>query len=637
MKQLSLSLFLICSFLFANATNDTIWIDEIKIKSSKVPAVYSQSSRIVNVLTKAEIRQAPVHSVADLLEYAMNVDVRQRGYHGVQSDISIRGGSFDQTLILINGIPFNNPQTGHHNADIPVDVSSIERIEVLEGPASRIFGPNAFSGAINIITTRPDEDRIKVGASFGEHKINSQSVSATLTDGNFTNNLSVSRNASDGYIENTDYEIRNAHYQAALKFKNSILDFQAAYQDKGFGANSFYTPAYPNQYEATRTYFISARYQGGKKVKYKFSSYYKKHNDRFELFRDNPASWYTTHNYHQTHVYGIEGNLNFISSLGRTALGASFRNEKIYSNRLGLDLDKPKKIGGEDNLFYTKSDSRDNLSFFVEHAYYSDVFNISTGAMLNYNSAFDWEVFPGVDISFNLTEDFKLFASVNKSYRIPTFTDLYYVGPTNIGNPDIQPEEAVTIEGGIKYFAKNFILETAYFNRNGENIIDWVKLNTADKWESKNITELDTRGVEFSFIANKKMFKDANLPINSFRLSYAFIDVKKSSGDFISKYALDYLKHKLGLNVSHNIVKNVSLNWQMIYQDRAGTYADFALGQEVAYDPFFIIDTRLNWQIKNWNVYLEATNLLDESYFDIGNVVMPGRWIRAGFTYNINL
>jgi iron complex outermembrane receptor protein len=637
MKRNLIVLILVIFGLNLNAQIKKIWINEVKIESQKTAAIYSESSRIISIITSEEIKQAPVQSVADLLEYAMNVDVRQRGYHGVQSDISIRGGSFDQILILINGIPFNDPQTGHHNADIPIDVENIERIEILRGPASRVFGPNAFSGAINIITTSPKSNKIKIGASYGSHGLNTEMLSGTYTSGKFINDFSISRHASDGYIENTDYKILNLHYQVGYKFKNSKLELQAAYQDKGFGANSFYTPKYPNQYEATKTYFISGKWKGGKKLKYKLSSYYKKHNDRFELFRTNPANWYTTHNYHQTHVYGFEGNLNFISSFGKTAIGATYRNEKVYSNKLGFDMDKPIAVGGANNVFYTKSDNRKNASFFIEHGYFSKVFNISAGVMANWNSAFDWEFFPGVDISVNLSNKFKLFASINKSYRLPTFTDLYYVGPTNIGNLNVQAEKAMTIEGGLKYITKKFIFEAAYFNRNGKNIIDWVRLSNNDKWESKNITELDTRGLEFSFVANSKLFEDLNLPVKRMRLSYSYIDVKKTSGDFISKYVLDYLKHKLSFNLSHSIVRNVNLNWQVSYQDRAGTYHNFTLKQEMEYLPFVIIDTQLNWQLNNCNIYLEATNLLNKSYFDIGNVMMPGRWIRAGFIFNINL
>lgn len=638
MKHFTLTLLLICLILFTNAQNDTIWIDEVKIEANKTPTVYSESSRIVNVLTKAEIHQAPIQNVADLLEYAMNVDVRQRGYHGVQSDISIRGGSFDQTLILINGIPFNDPQTGHHNSDIPIDIENIEKVEILAGPGSRIFGPNAFSGAINIITSGDKKSNIKLGSSAGEHDLHSIFGSVNIAFDNVTNKFSVSRNSSNGYISNTDYEITNLFYNGGITFGNQSIQVQAAYQDKGFGANSFYTAAYPNQYEATSTLFLSGKWNGGDKIKRQFTGYYKKHNDRFELFRNftDAASWYTGHNYHQTHVYGFEGNANTVTGLGKTALGVAYKQEKIYSNVLGLEMDKPKEVKGEDNAFYTKSDERENLSFFIDHAYHAEKFSISGGVMANWNSAFDWEIFPGIAASYYLSKRFKVFASVNKSYRIPTFTDLYYDGPTNIGNPDIQPEDAVTIEGGFKYLTNKLVMEIAYFDRNGNNIIDWVKLNSTDEWMSRNITELDTRGIEFSFIANKKMFTSISF-INHLRMSYAYIDVKKSSGDYISKYALDYLKHKLNVNLNHSIISNLTLNWQLSYQDRAGTYSDFNSKKETAYDPFVILDARLNWEFENWNVYLEAANILDEDYFDIGNVSMPGRWIRAGFIFDINL
>ncbi len=638
MKQSGLSLLLLFSFLFANSQNDTVWIDEVRIESTKTPAVYSQTSRIVNVLNRTEIRQAAVQNISDLLEYAMNVDVRQRGYHGIQSDISVRGGTFDQVLILINGIPFNDPQTGHHNSDIPIDIENIEKVEVLEGPASRIFGPNAFSGAINIITSGNKENKAKIGISCGEHHLYSLLGSVNLASKNLTNNLTVSKKGSNGYIENTDYQILNLFYSAGIKLGEQNIQFQAAYQDKGFGANSFYTPDYPNQYEATNTLFLSGKWEGGKKLKHRFSAYYKKHNDRFELFRDfaGAATWYTRHNFHQTHVYGFEGSLNLVTKVGKTALGMAYRDEKIYSTNLGFDMDEPKDIRGEDELQYTKEADRNNLSVFIDHAYYAKKFSIGGGVMANFNTSYRWEVFPGLDASYAISKEFKVFASLNKSYRIPSFTDLYYVGATNIGNAELQPETAVTIEGGVKYFTNYFAAEIAYFSRNGNDIIDWVKLNAEEKWESKNITELDTRGFEFSFFSNKKLFE--KLPfINRLRVTYAYIKVKKSSGEFISKYALDYLKHKLNLNINHQIVKNLSLNWQFSYQDRAGTYTDFTTSQEKNYDPFLLIDARLNWEKGNWIVYLEATNILNENYFDIGNITMPGRWVRAGFIFDINL
>ena len=450
-----------------------------------------------------------------------------------------------------------------------------------------------------------------------------------------SSNLSISKSGSDGYIENTDYQIINAHYFGTYKLDNGSVSLQAAYQDKSFGANSFYTPKYPNQYEQTKTRFISANWQGGTDLRYNFSVYYKEHNDRFELFRTNPASWYSNHNYHLTKVWGLQANIEFNSEIGKTAVGASFRNEKILSNVLGLALDQKVLVGGTTDIYYTKSDSRDNVSFFFEHAYYTKNFSITGGIMANYHSVYDWQLFPGVDLSYRFTDEFSMIASVNKSFRVPTFTDLYYVGPTNIGNPDILPEEAISYEAGFKYGDNDFIAEAVYFYRDGKNIIDWVRLTEEVKWESKNITELNTQGLEFNFMLSSRFFAKKDIPINRIRLSYALIDVTKSSADYISRYALDYLKHKISFNLSHKIYKSLNFNWHMTYQDRAGSYLNFASGLEENYDPFVLLDARLSWEIENWNVYLEASNLFDASYFDISNVVMPGRWIKAGFTFDL--
>ena len=637
MKRLFLSLILLSLLLSANAQSDTLWISEIEVTAKRTPDLYSEVSRVVSVITRAEIKNAPVQSLADLLEYSMNVDVRQRGHQGVQADISIRGGSFDQTMILINGIPFNDPQTGHHNADLPFDLETIERIEILEGPASRTFGPNAFSGAINIITIPAEQNQVKLLLSAGENQFYSTAASLNTGTNSFLNGLTISKKGSGGYIENTDYQTLNLFYLSQLKFNDQKITFQAAYQDKSFGANSFYTPAYPNQYEQTKTRFVSANWQGSGKARSDFSAYWKQHNDRFELFRTNPANWYSGHNYHQTEVYGLEETINYNSSFGKTAFGGSYRHEQIKSNVLGILMDTPEAVRGETNAFYLKHDDRDNLSVFIEHSYYSSKWNISGGILVNYNSAFDWNWIPGVDLSYQLTGNLKLFSSVNKSFRLPTFTDLYYVGPTNIGNADLKPEEAVAYETGLKHIDQEIAAELVVFKRDGKNIIDWVRVADSLKWESKNITELSTTGIECSILLNSTFFNKRNLPIQQLRLSYAYTNVNKQSGNYFSKYALDYLKHKFTFKLSHQVVKNLNMNWQTTYQDRAGSYFNFNNQEETSYDPFVLFDTRINLEIKNWDVYLEVANIFNADYFDIGNVVMPGRWIRFGLSSNFKL
>ena len=135
------------------AQDDSMYVNLRKIEVVKnQPGIASESLRIVTTLTRNDIANLPVRSINELLDYVPGIDVRSRGTNGVQADITMRGGTFDQVIILLNGINITDPQTGHQNLDLPVDISVIDRIEVLQGTALNVFGLSAFSGAINIIT-----------------------------------------------------------------------------------------------------------------------------------------------------------------------------------------------------------------------------------------------------------------------------------------------------------------------------------------------------------------------------------------------------------------------------------------------------------------------------------------------------
>ena len=139
-----------------NPQTDTIpeQLDEIIVTAYKASLPLKLSAKMVNIILPRQIERSPVKSIEDLLNYHSGVDVLQRGPHGVQADITLRGGSFDQTAILLNGVNLTNPQTGHYSFDIPLNLSDIERIEIVQGPSSLIFGASAFSGGINIITKK---------------------------------------------------------------------------------------------------------------------------------------------------------------------------------------------------------------------------------------------------------------------------------------------------------------------------------------------------------------------------------------------------------------------------------------------------------------------------------------------------
>jgi len=614
-------------------------LDEIEVSAQRAPALYSQVARIISVIERKEIEAIPAESVQDLLEYIAGVDVRQRGAEGVQADVSIRGGSFDQTLILLNGINITDPQTGHHNLNFPVSLDQIERIEILEGPAARVYGPNAFSGAVNIITKEVQSDGLRAAISSGSFGYFNGSLSGTIKGKNSSHLLAVGGKRSDGYITNTDFKELTGFYSNEINTGAGDLSFQLGLAQKGFGANSFYTPVYPNQYEATKTLFTSLKWQGDGTLHLTPLVYYRRHQDRFELFRNNPADWYGGHNHHLTNVYGANLNSWINWSLGKTAFGVEFRSEHILSNVLGTEMDNPKDVPGEDAAF-TKSDDRNTTSAFLEHSFYVDKWIFTGGIMANHISGSDLgiNVFPGVDASYQFFEGGKLFTSYNTSLRMPTFTDLYYQGPTNIGNPELEPERSSTTEIGMKINQELFKGYAVVFYRHGKDIIDWVKEDeTSEIWQPRNLTEINNLGIE---VQGQLLFRNkfGNFYPN-ISASYLYNNLEKVEADFISNYALDYLKHKCVVALNQQLMPDLFLDLRMVYQDRNGTYTkyeDASIVGEVTYAPFLTVDCKINYKLKRLNIFASANNLFDMNYNDVGNVPQPRRWFKAGIAYQVD-
>lgn len=620
-----------------NAQTDTINMKAVEVSSQRIPQVNPENSRIVLIITDEEIKNAPVQSLNELLGYISCADVRQRGQEGVQADISMRGGSFEQTLILLNGVKINDPQTGHHSMDIPVNLEDIERIEILEGPGIRTFGINAYSGAINIITKNEKGKSIALSAMAGGHGLYSLSGKLSLDFYGIQNTLSAGKKSSDGYIPNTDFDIMNLYYRGSKKSKFLTYDIQAGYTDKNFGANSFYSAKYPDQYEETRTLFTSAGLSGGNKIKFSIQAFYRRHQDRFELFRNNPPLWYKGHNYHLTHVCGTNAGISFLSKLGKTSIGGEFRNEQIYSNVLGDPLNEILNAPGESSGYYDKGKNRKNFSFYGEQTYYYRRVSLSAGLMLNKTSGLNWKVYGGGDMSLAISPEIRLIASVNQSVRLPSFTEIYYQGPQNKGNPFLKPEEAVTYEVGLKINRRIFTGHAVYFIRNSKNLIDWVRMPDSVKWESQNITQLITHGLEASTAMNFREWGKSKFPIESLNLSYALLFLQKKSETYISYYVLDYLKHKLILCVSNRLYKNLKMNWSVSFYSRAGTYTDFKTGSETKYKPFCLLDCSLFYDEKPVYLFIECSNLTGVKYIDIGNIEQPGRWIKAGLNINLSI
>ena len=330
-------------------------LEEVEVTSSRAPLTLGQSARMVTVLDREAIAAAPAQSVNDLLKIAAGVDVRQRGPIGAQTDISVRGGTNEQITILLNGININDPQTGHNAADFPVDISEIERIEVLEGPAGRVYGTSSLVGAINIVTRKADKTSADVHLDAGSFGYVSGGGRVNLLRGKLNNQLSASYTRSDGYSRtqsgslNSDFKTLKMFYQGQYDTDDLSLSWHAGLSNKNFGSNTFYSAKFDDQFEHTFKLFTAIQAETKGLFHFKPTIYWNRSHDRFELFRGSEDK--VPFNYHRTDVFGINLNSYIDWSLGKTAFGAEFRNEDLVSGNLGEPLNRPLSIHGTDRQY----------------------------------------------------------------------------------------------------------------------------------------------------------------------------------------------------------------------------------------------------------------------------------------------
>ena len=608
---------------------NTYSIDQVVVIGQRNQAVFSEVSRIIAIVRGDEIEKAGVQSIQDLLEFTSNIDIRQRGQNGVQSDVSIRGGSFDHVMVLINGINVSDPQTGHGSLDIPIDNEAIERVEILQGSAARVLGPGAFTGAVNIVTKRVADTYAKatqVLGSYGYHRTN---IHAGFGKGATRHFLSAGVAGSDGYADDTDFRLCNLYYRSNLSLDNSLIDVQAGYQRKRFGAAGFYSPRFVNQYEETDVWFASVKASTGQKIKITPSVYWRRKRDHFLLERNDPDFY---QNFHLTDVFGSQVNFSWKWKNVISTVGLDLRSEHILSNNIGLELLKPVPVKGHDSAFFTKMYGRTNFAYFQEHTYSTGNLKVSGGIMINLNTEYSDKpaLFPGLDISYRILRGTRLFGSFNRALHLPTFTDLFYTDPVNQGNLDLSPNRMISFEGGIKYEGKRMLASVAFFRNEGQDIVDWLWSYETNRYSPVNLKNFAATGFEGSWNLD---FPDRQTGfLTHLSMHYLFLDVHKSAPDSVSKYY--NIRNKFSASLRHRVVSHLEASWNISFQDRAGELIGYDNESQVYfstdYNPYWLVDGTLYWRWRRLDLFVTVANLLNTSYTDAGSSVQSGRWFKSG-------
>jgi len=602
MKKIVLTTFILCFIAIINAQNRQTQLDSVVISATRIDLPFSKNSRTIKIISKEEIKNSTARNLNELLQEITGIDIRQRGISGMQADIYIRGGNFEQTLLLIDGIKVEDSQTGHHTLNMILPLETIKRIEIIKGPASRVFGQNAFAGAINIITKNPTKDQANFSVSYGSFNHLNGSISAQKKFKKSSHIIQYSNNSSDGYRDNTDF--KNSNYFLKSTFKTKIpITLLATFAERKFGANNFYTnnPSF-NEYEETQASLVgvsSKIYKKNWTIKPKL--FWKRNQDMFLLKREDPNF---SRNFNISNKTGISINTSYQSNCGISGFGVEVANATLSSNNLG-------------------NQNRISIESFLEHrfTFAKDKIDITPGFSFNYFSDFGNSLMPGIDFGYQPNTDLRFYWNFGKSYRVPSYTELYINIPNFLqGNANLKPEEAFAQEMGVKFTKNRFNLDFAIFNRISTNLIDYIKETSSSSFYiAKNLRQITTNGYE---INGRYKFQFSGYYQN-ISFGYTFLeDDYKNVSVFASRYLIDTsIKHHFTAKIKTQFIKNLSQTINYRYVERPT-------------NSYSVVDAKISADFKNMNVYGVFNNIFNTEYYEKINIPMPkSNWL-VGLKYS---
>lgn len=558
--------------------------EKVVVTANAYPVAFENLSRSVSVFTRDDLDNLPARSVEDILAQAVSVDVRSRSGFGMQADFSIRGSAFSQVLVLVDGMRINDSQTGHHNSDFPVQLQDIERIEVLHGPGSSIYGADALGGIINIITRRPAA-HVQASISAGQDGFVEGSFSAGLGKGRIKQSASVSANRSSGFQYDRDFQSVTASAHTSIGDRTV---FRISHIDKEFGANGFYGPAPSKEWTNQTLVAFERSFGGNPNSGAALQTYYRTHGDRFlydirapELFESQ----------HRTHAAVASVKLRRTAGdAGQITAGGEAGGDWISSNTLGNHSFARTSLFGEFQWTFGKDAA------------------VYAGMRFDYYSNFGTSVNPSLSGSWWVLPRLRLRSSVGRAFRIPTFTELYYKDPNNEATPTLQPESAWSEEAGIDFIpATNWLGTLTLYSRQERNVIDWIRTSPDEKWRTANIRQLVAFGAEVSV---ERSFGSRS------RIAARYSRISIDAGDFryTSKYVLDYARDSWSASAFFR------MPFAFAYQQTA-SYKRRADGRD-----YWILDGRLERHFRKFTIAMDLTNMLDSEYQEVRGVDMPGRW-----------
>jgi iron complex outermembrane receptor protein len=586
----------------AAAAQDT-YRQTVVVTAAATPVELGSVTRSVVVVTREQIAALPVASIADLLRLASSVDIRARGERGVQSDFGVRGAGFGQMLVLVDGIRINDAQSGHHNGDIPVPLDLIDRVEILYGAGSSLFGADASGGTVNVITRRnAHAASVTVqGGSFGAGQVRGTGGGVR---GPLAQTLGASFDRSGGFIDGRDFKTAVLHSGTAIGGSSHV---SVSYLWKDFGARNFYGAAATGDAlsrERTNQTLVAADHTLGSIGGWRWSvhSSYRTHGDRFAFTPGSAASVHRTHE-----ALGTVGASRRVAEHATMTVGAEGGGTWIRSNNLG-------------------NHAGQRISGFGEwRQEFGTRLEVDGSVRLDRYSEFGTSSSPAGGISWWAAPRIRVRASGGRAFRVPTFTERYYSDRNHLARPAVGPEHSWSGEAGVDVFpGGDWLVQATAFGRADTDVIDWLCSDrtcgtpaATDRWHTYNVRDVDTRGVELSV---RRSFASGAFA----QAGYTGLTVDAPALAQMSKYVADYSPHSfvaagmVPLRAGIHVAPRLEVRRRV---QTTGT-SDYAL-----------LDFRISRRLGSlYEVAIDGTNVLGADYQEVLGVRMPGRAVMASLT-----
>ena len=571
------------------------------VLGSATPVPLAESQRSVEVLP-VQGQSLAAESPQGFLRRDSSIFLEERGAGGGQADIVMRGGSFEQTLVLLNGFRINDAQTSHHNLDLPVPLDAIDSIQTLEGAGSTLHGVDALSGVVDFLTAAPDHGSLFLRAGEGSFLSNEETLLGGATRGSWSGRATAERNFSTGFMADRDYRNEDASAESWIGSRLGVTDLLFAGSDRAFGANQFYGN-YPS-WERTKGWFASARQELGVRTVAAFG--YRRHTDEFVLFRNDPAI------FENNHIDGSwQGSLRETLTLHKDSvllMGLEADGDSIRSNNLGLHARN--RGAGYVDLDLRPAKLRWSLSFGARE----EIFSGGARAVFS----------PEAAGSFRAAKNLKLRASGGYGFRIPTYTDLYYSDPSTLGNAYLKPESAWSSDAGADWApSTKLTLSATGFYSLQHDTIDYVKSATvpnpylpaacpASIWCAANLSGLRFAGVETTLMWIPKKSQTV-------RIAWTGLHGEQSALHGLeSEYVFNYPVQNIHASWSSALGRDFVLTNAVEIAERY---------QQTAYP---VWNATLTHDTGKLRPYLRLTNLSNTGYQEITGVNMPPRTIMGG-------